>query len=87
MSGIASNFSSSISHPLRTALHIWIPEPKHQILSGIEGSMSVYHIRVCLRGQRAVFPGMIHGLWEFLQDSGNGGCCVMDVQGPREAHG
>jgi len=42
MSEIASTSSSSISHSLRIALHLWIPEPEHRILLSREGSMSVY---------------------------------------------
>jgi len=39
MSEIASYFSSFISHSLRIVLHLWIPEPEHQILPSREGSM------------------------------------------------
>jgi len=40
MSEIASYSSSYMSHSLRIVLHLWIPEPKHQILHSREGSMS-----------------------------------------------
>jgi len=47
MSEIASNSSSSISHSLRIALHLWTPEPAHRILLSQEGSMSVYAACEC----------------------------------------
>jgi len=38
---LASNSSSSRNHSLRTSLHLWTPEPEHQILFDVEESVSL----------------------------------------------
>jgi len=41
MSGIASISSSSRNLSLWSSLHLWTPEPEHQILFDVEESVSV----------------------------------------------